>query len=149
MTTVIKRCKVEKKKEAKERFRKKLVIPESEISECPEYDPNQKQERYLSTKKYLNNILLRFMKLIHIFMSTTKKQQQQQQKKNNLMKIYYSELMLIFLNIFQLYKLMEKAILIEIFFLWRKDKKHQTKNLAVNLLELVQVNIMMKIMKLV
>ena len=80
MTTVIKRCKVEKKKEAKERFRKKLVIPESEISECPEYDSNQKQERYLSTKKYLKNILLRFMKLIHIFMSTTKKQQQQQQQ---------------------------------------------------------------------
>ena len=42
MTTVIKCCKVEKKKEAKERFRKKLVIPESEISECPEYDSNQK-----------------------------------------------------------------------------------------------------------
>ena len=51
-------------------------------------------------------------------MSTTKKQKKQKKSKNkknksnnnnNLMKIYYSEFMLIFLNIFQLYKLMEKA----------------------------------------
>ena len=35
-------ARLKKKKEAKERFRKKLVIPESEISECPEYDSNQK-----------------------------------------------------------------------------------------------------------
>ena len=35
-------ARLKKKKEAKERFRKKLVIPESEISECLEYDSNQK-----------------------------------------------------------------------------------------------------------
>ena len=39
MTTVIKRCRGEKKggKRKIDRFRKKLVIPESEISECPEH----------------------------------------------------------------------------------------------------------------
>ena len=37
----------------------------------------------------------------------------------------------------------------EILFLRRKDKKHWKKNLIVNLLELIQVSVMMKIMKLV
>ena len=39
MTTVIKRCRGEKKRgETKiDRFRKKLMIPESEISKCPEF----------------------------------------------------------------------------------------------------------------
>ena len=34
---------------------------------------------------------------------------------------------------------MKKGILTEILFLWKKDKKHQKKNLVVNLLELKQV----------
>ena len=34
---------------------------------------NQKEETYLETKKYLKNILLRFMKLIFIFISITNK----------------------------------------------------------------------------
>ena len=44
MTTAINRCRGEKKKEKrkkkrkKDRFTKKLMIPESEISECPEYE---------------------------------------------------------------------------------------------------------------
>ena len=45
MTTAINRCRGEKKKKKerkkkrkKDRFTKKLMIPESEISECPEYE---------------------------------------------------------------------------------------------------------------
>ena len=44
MTTAINRCRGEKKKRKrkkkrkKDRFTKKLMIPESEISECPEYE---------------------------------------------------------------------------------------------------------------
>ena len=44
MTTAINRCRGEKKKKErkkkrkKDRFTKKLMIPESEISECPEYE---------------------------------------------------------------------------------------------------------------
>ena len=39
MTTVIKRCRGEKKigKRKIDSFRKKLMIPDSEITECPEY----------------------------------------------------------------------------------------------------------------
>ena len=44
MTTVIKRCRGEKKRgETKiDRFRKKLMIPESEISKCPEFKVKSK-----------------------------------------------------------------------------------------------------------
>ena len=77
MTTVIKQCRGEKKEAKKKKkidgFRKKLMIPESEISECPELKSNQKQEIYLSKKKYSKNILLRFIKLILISMSITEK----------------------------------------------------------------------------
>ena len=44
MNTAINRCRGEKKKKErkkkrkKDRFTKKLMIPESEISECPEYE---------------------------------------------------------------------------------------------------------------
>ena len=34
-------------------FRKKLKIPESEISQCAEYKIKSKWEKYLSTKKIL------------------------------------------------------------------------------------------------
>ena len=43
----------------------------------------------------------------------------------------------------------EKNMLTETLFLKRKEKKYQKKNLVVDLLELIQVSIMMKIMKLV
>ena len=44
---------------------------------------------------------------------------------------------------------MKKNMLAETLSLRRKDKKHYKKNLVVNLLELIQVSIMAKIMKLV
>ena len=51
VTTVIKRCRGGEKrgKRITDRFRKKLMIPQSEISECPEFElkSNQKQETYL------------------------------------------------------------------------------------------------------
>ena len=43
----------------------------------------------------------------------------------------------------------EKNMLTETLFLKRKEKKYQKKNLVVDLLELIQVSIMMKIIKLV
>ena len=46
-------------------------------------------------------------------------------------------------------KLMKKDTRTGTLFLRRKDKKCSNKNLVVNLLELIQVSVMMKIMKLV
>ena len=42
-------------------FRKRLMIPESEIAECPEFEVFVK---HLWTKKYLKNIVSEFTKLI-------------------------------------------------------------------------------------
>ena len=44
MTTVIKRCRGERTIDG---FRKKLMIPDSEISECPEHEVKSKQKTYL------------------------------------------------------------------------------------------------------
>ena len=66
--------------------------------------------------------------------------------------IYYLELMFILISVFQQQKLMKKVILTEILFLRKKDKKHQKKNLVVNLLESIQVMqkmVMIQIMRLV
>ena len=52
---------------------------------------------------------------------------------------YYLEQIFILLNIFQQQKLIKKVILIETLFWKEKDKKHQKKNLNVNLLELILV----------
>ena len=63
---------------------------------------------------------------------------------------YYLELMFILLNIFEQQKLMKKVILTETLFLKKKDKRHQKKNLTVNLLELILVEkILMQAMNLV
>ena len=55
------------------------------------------------------------------------------------MNTYYLEQIFILLNIFQQQKLIKKVILIETLFWKEKDKKHQKKNLNVNLLELILV----------
>ena len=75
MTTIIKRCRGEKKRgiRAIDRFRKKLMIPDSEIPKCPEFEVKSKIGKLFMNEKSLKNILLGFMKLILIFMSITKK----------------------------------------------------------------------------
>ena len=70
MTTVIKRCRGERKIDA---FRRKWMIPDFEIAECPEYEVKSNIGNILWTKKYSKNSLLRFMKLILTFMSITEK----------------------------------------------------------------------------
>ena len=65
---------------------------------------------------------------------------------------YYLEMMSILLNIFQPQKLINKTTKAENLFLRRKDKRHQKKNLVVNLLKLIQVmqkEVMIQTIKLV
>ena len=45
------------------------MIPDPEISECREHEVKSKIENICHGKKYSNNIQLRFMKLILIFLS--------------------------------------------------------------------------------
>ena len=78
-----------------DRFRKKLMIPESEISECPEREVKSKIGNILSMRKYLKNIV-KIYKIDPYFY-------EHYRKKYKLMKmginIYYLELMIILLNI--------------------------------------------------
>ena len=98
MNTVITHCRGEKKKE--KRKKNKLMDLEKKMMIVLNTKSDQKKETYLETKKYLKNILLKFMKLIFIFISITSKQTN---KKYKLMKIgvniLYLELMIILRNI--------------------------------------------------
>ena len=86
-------------------------------------------------------------------MSITKKKQKLTKLGTN---AYYSELMLILLNVFQPQKLMNKTTKTETLFLKKEKKKKKTrgirkKKLVVYLLELIQVmqkEVMIQIMKL-
>ena len=76
MTPVIKRCRGEKTRSIRaiDIFRNKLMIPDSEIPKCPEFEVKSKIGKiFLRIIISLKNILLRFMKLILIFMSIMKK----------------------------------------------------------------------------
>ena len=133
MTTVIKRCRGERKRGERkiDGFREKLMIPESEISECPEFEVKSK---IFVNEKILEEFSVKIYEIDPYF-------HEHYTKKYKLIKmsvnIYYLELMFILLNIPQLQKLMQKVILTETLFLRRKDKKHQNKNLVVNLLQLI------------
>ena len=64
-------------------------------------------------------------------------------------KAYCLELMFILLNIFQPYKLMKKKNVDTDLIFEENRKKALEKNLVVNLLELIQVSVMIKTIKLV
>ena len=117
-------------------FRNKLMIPDSEIPKYQEFEVKSKIGKTLKNIISLKNILLRFIKMILIFINiVTKKIQTDKNECNYILfriDIYFSEF-------FQQYKLMKKDITIETLFSKKKDKKHQQKNLVVNLLELIQV----------
>ena len=55
MTTIIKRCRGKKKRgiRAIDAFRKKLMIPESEIPKCPEFEVKSKIGKFFMNEKIL------------------------------------------------------------------------------------------------
>ena len=75
MTAVIKRCRGEKTRaiRAIDGFRHKLMISDSEIPKCPEFEVKSKKEKFLRIKIPLKSILLEFRKLILIFINIMKK----------------------------------------------------------------------------
>ena len=106
-------------------FRKKL-IPDSEIPKFPDFEVKSKIEKSLKSIIPLKNILLRFMKLILIFIKIMKKTQADKNGCKYILfriDIYFSEC-------FQQQKLMKKDILTEKLFLKKKDQKHQKKKLG-------------------
>ena len=99
MTTIIKRCRGEKARgiRAIDGFRNKLMISDSEILKCPEFEVKSKIGKIFKKIFSSKNILLRFMKLILIFTNIMK-------KKYKLIKmgvnIYYLELIFILVSVF-------------------------------------------------
>ena len=92
ITTVTKRCRGEKKET---KFRKKLMIPESEISECPEFEVKSKIGNIFVNGKILEVYSVKIYKIDPYFY-------EHYEKKYKFMKmdvnIYYLELMFILLN---------------------------------------------------
>ena len=125
------------------------MIPDSEIPKCPEFEVKSKIGKIFKKHNPLEEYSVKIYEIDPYFY-------EHYEKKYKLIKmgvnIYYLELMFISINFYQQQKLMKKDILTEILFLKKKDKKHQKKNLVVNLLELIQViqkMVMIQIMRLV
>ena len=99
MTTVIKQCREEKTRgiRAIDRFRKKLMIPDSEIPKCPEVEVKSKLEKIFKKHNSLEEYSLRIYKINSYFYKYY-------EKKCKLIKmgvnIYYSELMFISINFY-------------------------------------------------
>ena len=132
IATIIKCCRGEKTRGIKaiDGFRKKLMIPDSEIPKCPEFEVKSNIgkifKKYNPMGRISKNILLRFIKLILIFINIRKKIQVKKMGVN----VFYLELMFNLIIFYQQQNLMKKDILTEILFLRKKDKKHQKKKLG-------------------
>ena len=125
------------------------MIPDSEIPKCPEFGVKSKIGKIFKNQNLLEEYSVKIYEIDPYFY-------EHYEKKYKLIKmgvnIYYLELIFILVSVFQQQKLMKKDILTETLFLRKKDKKHQKKNLVVNLLELIQVMqkmVMIQIMRLV
>ena len=98
MTTVIKRCRGEKTRgiRAIDGFRNKLMIPDSEIPKCSEFEVKLKIRKILKNHKFIEEYSVRIYKIDPYFYK-------HYEKKYKLMKmgvnIYYLELMFTLVNI--------------------------------------------------
>ena len=135
MTTIIKQCRGEERGgiRAIDGFRNKLMISDCKILKCPEFEVKSKIGNIFKNQNP-PNILLRFTKLIFIFMNIVK-------KKYKLMKtvvnVYYLELIFIlegcFID-FLAVEIDEKGHTDKYIIFEKKDKKNYKKNLVANIL---------------
>ena len=74
MSTVIKRCSSKKKRDERKihGFRKKLMIPEYEIAECPEFEVKSKIGNIFVNKKILEEYSVRIYQIDPFLSSMTK-----------------------------------------------------------------------------
>ena len=129
MATVIKCCRGEKRGKRKiDAVRRKLMIPDSEITECPQYKVKSKIGNIFVNEKILEEYSVKNYEIDPYCYKHYRKEIQTDE--NGCKSIYHLELMFIFLNISQPQKLMKNVILTETLFLKRKDKKHQKKKLG-------------------
>ena len=74
MSTVVKRCRSKKKRDERKihGFRKKLMIPEYEIAECPEFEVKSKIGNIFVNKKILEEYSVRIYQIDPFLSSMTK-----------------------------------------------------------------------------
>ena len=132
-------------KRKKDAFRKKLMISESEILECPEHGVESEIKNIFVNETILKEYSVKIYESDPYFYEHYKEKIQDSKNEHEyiLFRINFY-----FIEYFWAVEIDEKAILTVILFL-RKKEKALEKNLVVNLLELMQVKVMMKIMKLV
>ena len=152
MSTIIKRCRGEKKRgmRAIDGFRKKLMVPDFEISVCPEFEVKSKIGKLFMNEKIFEEYSVKIYEIDPYFFENYKEKIQVDKNGREYIlfriDVYFPEYFL--------------AVEIdeqnhggrELIFEKKKDKKHEKKNLIVNLLELIQVTekeIMIQTIKLV
>ena len=99
MTTIIKRCRGKKERGIKaiDGFRKKLMIPDSEIRKCPEFEVKSKIGKLFTNEKILEKYSVRIYEIGPYFYEHNKEKKKVTKMDAN---TYYLDLMSISLNIF-------------------------------------------------
>ena len=127
-------------------FRKKLMIPESEILEYPEHEVKSKTGNIFVNQKILEIYSVKIYKIDPYFWEHYKEKTQVHKNGCEYMlfriDVYFTEYLLT-VEIDKK-KHVDRDLIFE-----EKRQKALEQNLIVNLLELIQVSVMMKIMKLV
>ena len=100
------------------------MIPDYEISKCPEHEVKSEIRAIFVNEKILEKYFVKIQEIDYFY---ERYKEKIQTDKNDREYILF--------RIFQQQKLMKKVILTGSLFLKKKDKKHQRKNLTVNLLE--------------
>ena len=122
------------------------MIPESEISECPEFEVKSKIGNIFVNEKILEEYSVKIYKIDPYFCEHYKEKTQVDKNGREYIlfriDVYFTEYLLA-VEIDE-----KKHVDIDLIFEERRQKVLE-KNLIVNLLELVQVSVMMQIMKLV
>ena len=117
-------------------FRKKIMIPDSGIPECPEFEVKSKIGKFFMKHNPLKSILLRFMKLILIFINIIKKEIQVDKNVGEYIlfrtDIYFNKFLLAI-------EIDEKGHTDRDLIFEEKRQKALEKKLVVNWLELIQV----------
>ena len=115
-----KRCKGEKRGKKIDAFRKKLMMPESGISECPEYEVKSKIRNIFVNEKILEEYSVKIYKIDLYFYENYK--EKIQADKNGCEYILY-RIDVCFTKYLLAVKMMKKTILTEILLLRKIGKK--------------------------
>ena len=123
MTTVIKRCSDEKKRQKKiDGFRKELMIPESEILEYPQHEVKSKTGNIFVNEKILEKYSVKIYKIDPYFWEHYKEKTQVHKNGCEYMLFRIDAYFTEYLLTVEIDK--KKNMLTETLFLRRKDKKH-------------------------